>query len=153
LRTCDNCGFVTGEAFCPSCGKPFPPPVPGELRQDQVEFEPENRVQYSAAIDPEEAYRQQGLRYRGGTEIRFEPEPGETAVKANVIGLLSMILAFFGGVVGLVLGIIAVYLGKDAQRRGLKHAETAVTVGYVGIVLSIINIMVLVLVLVFLPSA
>jgi hypothetical protein len=153
LRTCDNCGHLTDEAFCPSCGKPFPPPVPGELRQDQVEYEPEQRVQYSAAVDPEEAYRQQGLRYRGGTEVRFEPEPSETAFKAIFVGIMSILFAFLGGVPGLVLGIIAVYLGKDAQRKRLNHADSAITFGYVGIILSSISILVLVLVLAVLPSA
>jgi hypothetical protein len=132
--------MVTEEAFCPSCGKPFPPPIPGEPVHRQVEFEPVSRVQHSAAVDPEEAYRQQGLRYRGGTEVRFRPEPGRTASKAKVAGNLSCFLAFFGGFPGLVLGIIAVYLGKEAQRRNLRDAEEALRVGYIGIVLSLFNI-------------
>jgi hypothetical protein len=132
--------MVTDEDRCPSCGKPFPPPIPGEPVQRQVEFEPRSRVQVSAAIDPEEAYRQQGLRYRGGTEVRFQPEPGETAAKAKAVGNLSCFLAFFGGFPGLVLGIVAVYLGKEAQRRNLRDADDALRVGYLGIVLSLFNI-------------
>lgn len=140
MRVCDNCGTMGAGSFCERCGKPFPPPVPGEVAQEQVEFEPPARVQYSAPPRSswEPSYEmQQGTRYRGATEVRFRPAAHRTAVGANVLGFLSLIFALLGGVMGIVFGLLAIHMGRKANKEGLKYAEAAITLGMVGTVLSI----------------
>ncbi len=141
MRVCDNCGTMSTGRYCERCGKPFPPPVHEEVVQDQVEFEPHARVQYSAPPQPswKPSYEmQQGRRYRGVSEVRFQPAPDRAAVGAVVLGVLSLIFAIMGGFLGIVFGLLAIYLGRKAYKEDLKYAEAAITLGIAGTVLSII---------------
>ncbi len=58
------------------------------------------------------------------------------------MGVLSIIFAFLSSWIGLVLAIVAIYLGKQGQKEGLLKADKAVTFGIVGLILSIIMIIV-----------
>ena len=143
MRLCDNCGTMTGGRSCQRCGKPFPPPVPGEVGREQVRSDPPDRVVHGApprsAWEPTYEQRE-GLRYRGGTEMSFPPMQDRIAIGATVLAVLSIVLAFFGGAPGLVLGIIAVSMGRRADKQGLRRAEQALELAYVGIFLSVINL-------------
>jgi hypothetical protein len=152
VRTCDNCGTFSDEAACPSCGKPFPPPVPSEPREEQVEFEPPARIQYSAASPAPAStsavpayrpaasqpvlYRRDAFRYRGPSDVRFQPEPTESIGGVVVLGFLSVIFAFLGGYLGIVFGVITVILGRRGMRRGARYAQTAVFMGVLGILIG-----------------
>ena len=71
------------------------------------------------------------------------------AVTALVLGILSIPLAIFFAIVGLILGIVAIVLGatarSDALRRGLENAGQAkagLICGIVGAVLAVANIII-----------
>src|SRR5512146_2208666 len=63
-------------------------------------------------------------------------------VAALVLGIIAIVLAFFGGVGGIILGIAAVVLGvlgrRAAERDGLPQgsATAGMVTGIVGIVLG-----------------
>lgn len=157
MRKCDNCGTVSGDAFCPSCGKPFPPPVFDEPNQDQVEFAPpaqpqrtvpvepapvpETRTSFTQRSDGSYSYRTETYRYRGPSEIRLARPRDATG--AYALGVFSIVMGFIFGPLGLILGLMAVYMGKKAQREGLVKAEAAIAVGYVGIVISVLMMILL----------
>ena len=154
MRVCDNCGTSSSEAFCPSCGRPFPPPIPGEPHHDQVEFQPPAEPQRPVYLEPSPTqvsrytYRQdrsqsyqychETYRYRGPTEVGVFTMPKNDASTAYGLGVLSVVFAFVFGVLGIVFGVMAIYLGRKAQREGLARADAAVRMGYIGIALSVL---------------
>ena len=58
------------------------------------------------------------------------------------LGILSIIFAFLSATIGIILAIVAIYLGKQGQKEGLLKADKAVTFGIVGLALSIIMLIV-----------
>lgn len=154
MRVCDNCGTSSNEAFCPSCGRPFPPPVPTEPHQDQVEFRPPVEPQRPVYVEPAPTqvsrytyrqdrsqsyqYRHETYRYRGPTEVGVFTMPKNDASTAYALGVLSVVFALVFGVLGIVFGVMAIYLGRKGQREGLAKADAAVRMGYIGTALSVL---------------
>jgi hypothetical protein len=148
LRRCDNCGNYSDEAFCPSCGKPFPPPIPVAPREEQVEFEPPARVQYGTPTPSHDdrsyrpspsrpvEYQQDGLRYRGTSEIRFTPATDARAEGALAAGVLALILMPFFGIPGLILGFVAIHYGRKGKEVGLGGANAAIAMGVLAVIIS-----------------
>jgi hypothetical protein len=58
------------------------------------------------------------------------------------LSILSIVFAFLSPVIGLILAIVGIYLGKQGQREGQLKADKAVTIGYVGLVLSVIMLVI-----------
>jgi hypothetical protein len=90
---------------------------------------------------------QQAPRYGGGHQYQYQysapyPAPPREASGAWAAAVFSIIFAILGGLLGLIFGLIAVYLGKRGMRLGMDKAEAAVQLGYVGIVLSIVMMLV-----------
>ena len=148
MPTCASCGTVAEGQFCPSCGAPLggdmgaaadpgmqqpppaqqpaygqPPPAYGQPPPGQ--YPP---GQYPPAYPPQAAYAP----YAGQGE----------ATAAYWLGILSIIFAFLFTYLGLILAIIAIYLGKQGQKEGLLKADKAVTYGIIGLILSIIFIVI-----------
>jgi hypothetical protein len=71
----------------------------------------------------------------------------QEATGAYWLGILSIIFAFLFSYLGLILGIIAIYLGKQGQQQGLLKADRAVTFGIIGVVLSIIFIVISIIII------
>ncbi len=46
-------------------------------------------------------------------------------------------MALLFGIVGIILGIIAIYLGKQDQQKGLAKADEGIKFGIVGVVLAV----------------
>ena len=57
-------------------------------------------------------------------------------------GVVSILCAFFFTILGIILGAVAIYMGKQGQQQGLENAGTAVILGTIGLILSIIMIIV-----------
>lgn len=160
MRVCDNCGTSSAEAFCPSCGRPFPPPIPTEPHQDQVEFRPPVEPERPVHVEPTPMqysrhtytqgrgrsykYRHETYRYRGPTEVGVFTMPKNDASKAYTLGVLSVVFAFVFCVLGIVFGVMAVHLGRKAQREGLAKADVAVRMGYIGIAISLLFMLLLI---------
>ncbi len=150
MRACDNCGTMGEGRFCERCGKPFPPPVPGEVHQEQVEFEPEalpqrptlrarptsQRIRLPAPGEPQ-GYAHETLRPYSSSDVTYGP-PRRIAEAALTLGALSLMFCWIGGLPGLVLGVLAVYLGKRAKDEGMAMAGNAITLGYLGVGLSLV---------------
>jgi len=51
-------------------------------------------------------------------------------------------MAIFFTIIGLVLGIVAIYLGKQDQQKGLAKASEGVKLGIVGVVLAVVFMMI-----------
>jgi hypothetical protein len=71
----------------------------------------------------------------GSSDVSFVPPKG-SASTALVLGGLSVMFCWVGGLPGLVLGVLAVYLGRRARDEGREMAGNAITLGYLGIGLS-----------------
>lgn len=148
MRACDNCGTLSDGRFCERCGKPFPPPVPGSPRQEQVEFEPEAEPQRPVyrqrpfgqrirlpAPGEHQGYSHETYGPQGSSDVAYVPPKG-SASTALALGGLSVMFCWVGGLPGLVLGVLAVYLGRRARDEGREMAGNAITLGYLGIGLS-----------------
>jgi len=78
---------------------------------------------------------------------RSSNAPGSTAAKfAFAIGIFSVVVGLLFGVFGLFLGFFAIFSGalvRNKTRRGgfpvPRHARLAITIGAIGVVISIIN--------------
>lgn len=65
--------------------------------------------------------------------------PPEPATGALIVGILAIILAFFtGGLLGIILGFIAIYLGSKAKKEGRQYGNGAFILGILAVVISII---------------
>ena len=71
----------------------------------------------------------------------------QEATAAYWLGILSIVFAFIFTFLGLIMAIIAIYLGKQGQKEGLAKADQAVTFGMIGLVLSIIFMVITMVVL------
>ena len=71
----------------------------------------------------------------------YPPPYGQVPTSsAYYLGILSIVMALFINFIGLILGVVAVYLGNQDKQKGLAKAETGVKLGIVAIVLAIVII-------------
>ena len=161
MPICASCGTEAEGQFCPSCGAPLggdvgasadpgqqpppaeqpaygQPPPPGQ----QPAYGQPPPGQQPAPGQPPPAYGQPppGQYPPPYPQGAYPPPYGAQgeATAAYWLGILSIIFAIFVSLLGLILGIIAVYLGKQGQREGLAKADQAVTFGWIGIILAVI---------------
>ncbi len=57
---------------------------------------------------------------------------------AYYLGIISIVMAFFMSVIGLIMGVVAVYLGNQDKQKGLLKADTGVKLGIVGSILAVV---------------
>jgi hypothetical protein len=70
-------------------------------------------------------------------DMRFARGP-RRATGALLVGGLAIVLSLTGGLLGLVAGFLAMYMGKRAKDQGLEGANTATSLGLLGIILTVI---------------
>jgi len=59
---------------------------------------------------------------------------------AYYLGILSIAMAIFVSFIGLIVGVVAVYLGNQDKIKGLAKADEGIKFGIVGIVLAVVFI-------------
>jgi hypothetical protein len=124
-----------------------------------VEFEPAARVQYSASprrrsehqvylLDPVQpyAYQREEIRYRGPSDIRFRPVVRRKSSGALVAGALSIIFGLLFGFLGFAFAFVAIHYGRKDKAQGLEGADLAVKLGVIGILLSLVDIVVMIII-------
>lgn len=141
MPSCDNCGAWGEGAFCPSCGKPFapggqfqygqPPPPYGAPPPPYGQPPP---GMYPPPYPPPGAF----------PPPYYGPEP---ATGALIIGILAIVFAFAFGVIGLVLGIIAIYLGSQGKREGRQYANGAFILGLIAVIISLVYVIIIIIAL------
>ena len=57
-----------------------------------------------------------------------------------IIGILSIPLGWFVPVLGIIMAIIAIYMGKDGQKLGLPMADATVKLGLLGLFVSFVSL-------------
>ncbi len=149
MPTCDNCGAWGEGSFCPSCGKPFTPG--GQAGYGQ----------------PVPSYGQPPPPYGQPPPVYGQPPPGmypppypppgvfplpyygpEPATGALIIGVLAIVFAFVSfGVLGLILGVIAIYMGSKGRREGRQHANAAFVLGIIAVIIGVAYIIFLIVIL------
>lgn len=155
MPTCDNCGAWGEGSFCPSCGKPFTPTGQAQYGQPP----PAYGAPPPAYGRPPPAYGQPPPAYGQpppGMYPPAYPPPGafpppyygpEPATGALIIGILAILFSFAFGVLGLVLGIIAIYLGSQGKREGRQYANGAFILGVVAVLISVVYIIFIIIAL------
>ena len=168
MPTCASCGTQAEGQFCPSCGAPIsgaaggmgqPPEQPAAAPGMSPPAGPGQQPPPAYGQQPPPAYGQQPPAYGQPPPGQYPPgqyPPGAypppygyagEASAAYWLGILSIIFAFLAAFLGLILAIIAIYLGKQGQKEGLLKADKAVTFGYIGLILSIIFMLITVVLL------
>jgi heme/copper-type cytochrome/quinol oxidase subunit 2 len=72
----------------------------------------------------------------------------EPATGALIIGILAIVLVFFSaGVLGIILGAIAAYLGSQGKKEGRPHAGAAFGLGIAAVVIGLLYLIVVVVIL------
>lgn len=150
VRVCDNCGALSDGPRCTSCGRPFPPPPVSAPHEEQVRFDPPAEVQRPVLRrrpagqrivlpPPGEPEGQVHETYRpySATDVSYG-SVGRRANGAIFIGVLSLVLSVTGGSPSLILGLVAVYMGKRARDRGMEWANAAIVLGVLGVVITLV---------------
>ncbi len=166
---CTNCGasLPDGAALCPQCGAAVEEAVAQDLEKTAESFTepryqaPEQPVnqeaaqpQYQAPVYQEAAQPQyQAPVYQAPTQ----PSYHETAQQPNLLifGILSIVLACFTGIGGIILGAIGRSKGKAYALSGGRQLTGTAKVGFilslVGLILGIV--MTVVYAIIFITAA
>lgn len=146
---CNKCGqeISAGDRFCQHCGAPVAPAEEAPLQQpDAAPQVVETPVEPVTSAEPV-------ISTQPVTPATPVEDPGASTGKtAFILGLIGLIASaicscsciLVGGIAPLICSILAVVLGNQAKRQSAaagfenEKAKTAITLGIIGIVITVI---------------
>lgn len=135
MANCKYCGRqLNGENFCPGCGSPVTP--------NQNVNQPMMNQQYPNQQYPNQQYPNQQQMYQGGNQYgtRTGLPKDNNAIIGLVLGLVGFFITWLAAIPGLIFSINS----RNDQKAGRVDPGNK-TVGTIGFVLNIFNIVVSVL--------
>jgi hypothetical protein len=100
-----------------------------------------------------EAFTHYGAPVYGSPDVRHDPSlsvytPLPAAHKTNVLAVISLVSAFFAGLVGIITGHVALSQIKRTRERGRGLAVGGIVIGYVNALATVVVIVVSIVTLV-----
>jgi len=152
---CQSCGTYGEGTYCTQCGAYYPVPQAGYTQQQQYAQYPQypQYQQPYAAPYPPAGYGYPQQPYGGYYPAPYpypQQDEGTVALVLGIVALLALVV--FGGVGAIIIGAIAMWLGRKYEAEGRRHGRTAFFLGLVAMIIGIIELMVMLMLIISLTS-